>query len=196
MAEMGVPYKRDGGEVLPAEDCIAWVEKHLDAAFAVGEIGLDGKWVPPELFERQEWVFRQLVALGMAADKPVIIHSRKRERRALEVLTEMGAQRVNWHCFSSKLKLAVEIASVGHFLSIPANVVHSQQFQRIVESIPRQQLLLETDCPYLGPERGTLNEPANVAGSLLTIASLWSCTPEVAQAQLEENFERLFGVAP
>jgi len=56
--------------------------------------------------------------------------------------------------------------------------------------------LLETDCPYLAPERGTLNEPANVAGTAAYAASLWECTIYVVQEQLADNFTRLFGCAP
>lgn len=197
MLAAGVEYKRDGdGHPPSAEEAVAWVADHLDAAFAVGEIGLDRYWVPEPFWERQEAVFRQLVRLAMAADKAIIIHTRKAERRTLEVLREEGARRVNWHCYSSKVKLARQIAEEGHFLSIPANVRKAQNFQRMVETLPRDRLLLETDCPYLGPVRGELNEPANVAVTADYAAEAWGCTRADVEAQLSANFEALFGVAP
>ena len=197
MLALGVDYHRDDdGEPPTAEEAIAWVEDHLDEAFAVGEIGLDHYWVPAELWDRQEAIFRRLVRLAMAADKAIIIHTRKAERRALEVLREEKATRVNWHCYSSKVKLARQIAAEGHFLSIPANVRKAQNFQRMVETLPRERILLETDCPYLGPVRGELNEPANVAGTAAYAAEAWGWSEAQVTEQLSANFEALFGVAP
>jgi TatD DNase family protein len=197
MLAMGVEYKRDTDAPPPtAEESVKWLEDHVEQAFAVGEIGLDRYWVPEELWPRQEEVFRRLVRLAIAADKPIIIHTRKAERRALEVLVEEGARRVDWHCYSSKLKLARRIAAQGHFLSIPANARKSDGFRRMLETLPREQLLLETDCPYLGPVRGELNEPANVAGTAKLAAELWDEPIESVHRQLEDNFTRLFGCAP
>ena len=196
MRALGVEYPREGPE-LPAEECVEWVRAHVDEAFAIGEIGLDGYWVPEPLWERQEQSFVALVQLALEADKPIIIHTRKRERRAFELLVELGAQRVDWHCFGSKAKLARQIAgSTEHYFSIPANARRSESFTRMIESLPRDRLLLETDCPYLGPDRERVNEPANVAGTAAYIAELWREPLGAVQAQLAENFVRLFGVEP
>jgi TatD DNase family protein len=197
MLAAGIEYPRDTeGPPPSAEASIEWLEEHLDDAFAIGEIGLDHYWVPEALWARQEAVFRRIVRLAMKADKAIIIHTRKAERRTLEVLQEEGATRVNWHCFSSKVKLAQRIAAAGHHLSIPANVRKAQNFQRMVERIPRDKLLLETDCPYLGPVRGELNEPANVAGTVDYVAEAWECSRAAVEEQMAENFETLFGVCP
>lgn len=194
---------RAAGEQYPGSEetwstgaAVDWVRDHAEQALAIGEIGLDGYWVKQPFWEAQDEAFRQLVRIAMDADKPVIIHTRKRERRALELLDELGARRVDWHCFTGRVKLAREIVERGHCLSIPANARRSQSFTKMLETLPREQLLLETDAPYLGPERDVMNEPANVAGTVAYAAELWNCSPEQAQAQLEENFERLFGVAP
>lgn len=195
MDALGVDYPRDC-EPVPAEEAIAWVREHVDEAFAVGEIGLDGYWVPEALWARQEEVFRALVAIALEADKPIIIHTRKRERRAFEILVEMGAQRVVWHCFGSRVKLARRIAEHGHWLSIPANARRNDSFRRMLETLPRERLLLETDCPYLGPDKGVDNEPANVARTGAFAAELWDCSEAAAQAQLEASFEAVFGAAP
>lgn len=192
MEAAGVEYPRDD-ELYAPEEGVAWVRDHVDEAFAVGEIGLDGYWVPEEFWDDQERVFRELVGIAREADKAIIIHTRKRERRALEVLGELGVTRVNWHCFGSKVKLARRIAAAGHYLSIPANARKSGAFTRMLETLPRDRILLETDCPYLGPERGVRNEPANVAGTAAYAAELWGWTVADVQAQVEENFFRLFG---
>lgn len=196
MRKAGVDYPREAEYEASADEAIAWVSEHIDQAFAVGEIGLDGYWVPEAFWEAQEKAFRALVALAMKADKAVIIHTRKRERRALEILREMGAPRVDWHCFGGKLKLAREIADAGYYLSIPANARRSESFTRMLQTLPRERLLLETDCPYLGPDKERDNEPANVRHTLDYAAELWGTEPAEVELQLAANFKALFGVAP
>ncbi len=197
MLEAGVEYPRDDeDELSTAEQGVDWIEQHAAEAFAIGEIGLDGYWVPQEFWPAQEHVFRKLVAVAMQHDKVVIIHTRKRERRALEILLEMKAPKVLWHCFGSKLKLATNIAEHGHYLSVPANARRAENFTRMLEKLPREQLLLETDCPYLGPDKSKDNEPANVLGTAQYAAELWQYETNDVLQQVSENFERLFGVSP
>ena len=195
MRAAGVEYPREGDE-FTTEQGIEYLRAHVDDAFAIGEIGLDGYWVPEPFWPAQEACFRTLVQLALDADKPIIIHTRKREARALEILEELGARRVDWHCFGGKVKLARRIAERGHYLSIPANAPRSESFTRMLETLPREQVLLETDCPYLPPEPGQRNEPATVAGTASYAARLWGVGEAQAQAQLEDNFERLFGIRP
>lgn len=175
---------------------VEWVERHVGEAFAVGEIGLDGYWVPEKYWEQQEAVFRRLVQIALDANKAIIIHTRKREARTFEILQEMGATRVDWHCFGGRVTLARRIAEHGHYLSIPANARRNQAFTRMLETLPRKRLLLETDCPYLGPEREEMNEPSNVRLTAEYAAELWGCDQALATRQLGDNFEELFGVRP
>ena len=191
----GVDYPREGEEH-SAEEGVAYLRANVERAFAVGEIGLDGYWVPERYWPEQEAIFRSLVELALAADKAIIIHTRKREARTLEILDELGATRVDWHCFGGKVKLARRIAERGHYLSIPANAPRSESFTRMLETLPRDRILLETDCPYLAPEPGARNEPANVANTAAYAAKLWSLSEAEVQEQLSENFTRLFGAVP
>lgn len=197
MEKLGIDYPRDAPTV-SAEEGVAWVREHAHEAFAIGEIGLDGHWVPEgPLWDKQERVFRELVQIAIDADKAIIIHTRKREQRTLEILREMKAPRVDWHCFGGKVPLAREIVKEpGHYLSIPANARRNQNFRRYLELLPRERLLLETDCPYLGPEPGKDNEPANVMVTVRFAAELWKTDEAGVIAQLSENFERLFRAAP
>ncbi len=196
MRAMGIDYPREAEHEAVAEVAVQWVRDHVEQAFAVGEIGLDGYWVPEALWARQEESFRALVTLAIEADKPVIIHTRKREKRALEILTELGCTRVDWHCFGGKVKLAREIASAGHYLSIPANVRRSESFTRMIETLPRDKILLETDCPYLGPERDARNEPANVTYTTAFMAEVWGVPESEVLARMSENFATLFRAEP
>lgn len=192
MRDQGVEYPRDGRE-FSADEGTRWLEDNVDRAFAIGEIGLDGYWVPESLWDKQERVFRTLVRLAIEADKTIIIHTRKRERRALEILDELRPPRVDWHCFGSKVKLAREIANrPGHFLSIPANARRSESFTRMLATLPRDRLLLETDCPYLSPDKERPSEPADVAATAAYAAELWNVSLDVVRRTIGQNFCELF----
>jgi TatD DNase family protein len=195
MRRAGEEYS-DQREDWPPEEAIHWVEEHAGQAFAIGEIGLDGYWVKEPFWQEQETAFRRLLKLALETDKPVIIHTRKRELRALEILEEMGVRRVDWHCFGGKVKLAREIAARGHYFSIPANARRSEAFTRMLQTLPRDQILLETDCPYLGPDPQQPNEPANVVHTATYAAELWGLSAAETERQLSDNFVRLFGVEP
>lgn len=195
MLRAGVPYPRDDDYTCTAEEGVKWLDAHVDHAFAIGEIGLDGYWVPEQFWAQQEKVFCDLVRLAMAADKPIIIHTRKRERRTLELLQELGATRVNWHCFGGKVKWAQEIAAMGHYFSIPANARRSESFTRMLQVLPRDRILLETDCPYLGPVRDQDSEPAHVRGTAEYAAELWHTSFDAVVQQIEHNYADLFRVA-
>lgn len=183
-------------EAWSTDEAIENVRENVKDAVAVGEIGLDGYWVPEPFWPAQEQAFVRLVRLAMAHDKPIIIHTRKREARTFELLLELQAPRVNWHCFGGRVNLARRIAEAGHYLSIPCNARRSESFTRILQTLPRTQLLLETDCPYLGPEKDQTNEPANVRGTRDYAAELWQLDPAEAEQQFVDNFARLFGFAP
>lgn len=196
MVALGIEYPRERVEVESAELTVQWLEKHVDEAFAIGEIGLDHHWVPPELWPEQERVFRHLVGLAMEANKPIIVHTRKAEARTLEILLEMGARRVDWHCFSSRLKLARRIAEAGHYLSVPSNARRSETFTGLLRDLPRDCLLLETDCPYLPPNPGQRNEPSTVRGTAEYAAELWGVDLATVTKQFSDNFARLFETPP
>ncbi len=191
----GFDYPREPSQHRP-EEALDWTREHADEAIAIGEIGLDGYWVEEKYLDRQEEVFRAFVQAALDLDKPIILHSRKREARCFAILQEMGVRRADFHCFGGRVKLARRVAEAGYHLSIPANARRSQSFTRMLETVPPGQILLETDCPYLPPERDMRNEPCFVAGTAAYAAEIWGMTTEEAQAQLESNFAALFGVAP
>jgi TatD DNase family protein len=186
----------ENDEECTAEGGITWLRNHIDRAFAVGEIGMDGHWIPESLWSTQEGVFSRLVELAVGANKPIIVHTRKREQRCFEVLRERNAERVVWHCFGGKLKLARRIASHGHYFSIPANARRSDIFSRMLEVLPRESILLETDCPYLSPNRGRDSEPSDVVETARYASELWEVSLSEVEKRLSNNYRRLFEDEP
>jgi TatD DNase family protein len=172
---------------------IAFIDEQAPGLIAVGECGLDRYWLEDHDAE-QERVLRGLIEVAMAHDKPVILHSRRAEARTFEILVEMGVEKADFHCFTGKLKLARRIAEAGYYLSIPPAVVRDETFQRFARELPLDRLLTETDSPYMGPERGVRNEPANVPLGVGAMAEARDMAPEAMAEAIAANFERLFGV--
>lgn len=195
LPDLSADYPRHTKEVR-AVDCVQWVRDHVDEAFAIGEIGLDGHWVPEALWEKQETAFRALISVALDARKPMVVHSRKREKRAMEIVRELGARKVLWHCFGGKLALAQEIADLGYYLSIPSHVRRAENFVRMLKGLPRDRILFETDCPYLGANRDQDSEPADVVQTAAFAAEVWKVSMAEVQNRIAENFIGLFSVDP
>ncbi|RMD67824.1 TatD family deoxyribonuclease [Candidatus Pacearchaeota archaeon] len=174
--------------------------KNKDKVVAIGEIGLDFKELAGVSSnavhanrETQISVFREVAKLARELDKPLIVHSRKAENECVEVLSSLGQAKVVMHCFSGKLSLANEIVSRGWVFSIPASIVFSTHFKELVKRVPLDNLLCETDSPFLHPQKKFPNEPANVKFSYAEIASLKGISLRECVEKIRGNFERIFG---
>lgn len=177
--------------VVDADAEIAFIEAHADEIVAVGEVGLDAHWAP-EALALQEDVLRRFCRLALRIDKPLILHTRRAEQRTLEILLEEGVVRADFHCYGGKAKLGVRIAEAGYYLSIPPVVERSEAFQVLVRKLPLDRILTETDCPYMGPDRGERNEPANVPRGVAAIAAARGEPMETVRDAIMANFTRLF----
>jgi TatD DNase family protein len=170
---------------------LAFIDAHASDAVAIGECGLDAYWVS-DYMARQREVFGALIEIARAHDLPLVVHSRGAEAETLAFLRECGATRVDFHCFGGNFKLARRVCAAGYYCSIPANITKNQLFQKMARELPLDRLLTETDAPYLAPERGTRNEPANVPATVAAIAELRGLPVAEVEAAIEENFRRLF----
>lgn len=160
---------------------------------AIGECGLDGYWVKEDTFSLQEKIFESLLEIAMNHDIPAIIHSRKREERAIDILKVHGTKKAVFHCFGGRLPLARKVVEdYGWHLSIPANAAVNEAFHKMLQTFPLDKLLTETDAPYLSPVRGTRNEPANVVKTVELLAKLRNLSVEEARDQIWNNFLSIF----
>lgn len=174
---------------------IDWIREQAaqGRCVAIGECGLDGYWVGEETFVQQEKVFLQLIEIAVEQDIPLIIHTRKREQRAIEILAHHKVKRVNFHCYGGKTKWALQAAEQhGWYFSIPANARKNESFTKLLKELPKELILTETDAPYLAPEKGQRNEPMNVVGTVSYLAELRGWTGQEAKEQVWSNFQTLF----
>lgn len=170
---------------------IDFILKNKANIIGIGEIGMDFKQGLKDQ-KKQEKYFKLFIQLAMKIDKPVVVHSRKAELECIEILESMNARKVVMHCFSGKLKLVERIIRNGWMLSIPTSVKNSEHFQRVIEMTPIEQLLCETDSPYLHPDREFPNVPGNVIESYKMIAKIKKMKLNGVEKKIEENFKRLF----
>jgi TatD DNase family protein len=155
---------------------------HDPRVVAVGECGLDWfRMLSPK--EDQIRVFRTHIALSNETGKPVVVHIRDAWTDAMRILDEGSAERVVIHCFSGDADLARECAARGYWTSFAGNVTYpkNEHLRAAAAAVPLDRLLVETDSPFLAPQklRGRANAPQNV---LFTLGAL----AEVREERLED----------
>ena len=165
---------------------------------AVGEIGLDYYWDNESHDVQKKWFIRQL-ELARELDLPVIIHSRDAAADTLEIMQKYAqGLRGVIHCFSYSKELAREYVKMGFYIGVGGVVTfkNGKKLKEIVEEIPLERILLETDCPYLAPVpfRGKRNSSLYIPYIAEEIANLKGVTYEEVVTQTELNAKKLFGI--
>ena len=165
---------------------------------AIGETGLDFFRTEEDLRERQRYSFIRHIEMAKRFDKALVIHDRDAHRAVLDTLTEVGApERTVFHCFSGDAEMARECVDKGYILSFAGTVTfkNAPHLREAVKLVPADQLLVETDSPFLAPtpHRGSLNTPAQIPTIIRAIAEeRGDDLVELTQA-LSSNAERIFG---
>ncbi|MGD8623491.1 MAG: TatD family hydrolase [Anaerolineae bacterium] len=172
----------------------------------VGEIGLDFyRDLSPRDVQRR--AFKAQLAWAGRLDKPVIIHDRDAHDEVIEILAEWAAGlrgsplegRLGvLHTFSGDLAMAERAIDLGFYISIsgPVTYRNAGRLVDVVQALPLDRLLVETDCPFLAPHphRGERNEPAYVRLVADKIAALKGLSPEQVARATTANARRLFGI--
>src|SRR3989339_1914934 len=181
------------------------IAENREQVVAVGEIGIDlnTEELREKLPEQRE-LFRAQCELAMNNNLPVIIHTRQSLRETFEVLDQLPKiPRGVFHCFSHDEEGVKEVLSRGFYISFGGNITWSKRVARLVEMIPRERLLLETDSPLLVPrdQKGVpiggseRNEPANVRILAQIIAERRDVDLAELARQTTNNAEQLFGIS-
>ncbi len=183
--------------VFDVDEELDWIRMHADKCVAIGEIGLDFKVVKEldnvdEIRREQERVFRKVLKLAKELKKTVVIHSRGAEQRCIEILEEMKMKRVVMHCFSGKKSLIRRCVENDWSFSVPAVITRLEHFKMLVKMVPLDNLLTETDSPYLSPVVGERNEPANVEVTLGIISEIKGLGVKEVADKVFYNSEILF----
>lgn len=180
------------------------VEKNKDKVKAVGETGLDF-YHSEKNTEKQKEIFLKHVELAWESDLPVILHcreSRENPKAAyselLKIVKELKKTPFGvLHCFSADWEIAQEFLKLGFYLGFDGPITFknaSLELLKVVEKIPLDRILLETDCPFLAPEpyRGQRNEPVYVRFIAQKIAELKDMSFNQVVETTTENAKKLF----
>lgn len=176
---------------------IAQLAKHRRVR-AIGETGLDYFRTEPELREKQRYSFIRHIEIAKENGKALVIHDRDAHRAVLDTLDEVGApEKTIFHCFSGDAEMAEECVAKGYFLSFAGTVTfkNAPQLREALKLVPIDQLLVETDSPFLAPtpHRGALNTPAQIPNILRFMAIEREEDLALLANSISANAERIFG---
>ena len=165
---------------------------------AIGEIGLDYYWDdnPDRVIQRN--VFRKQMSLAKELSLPVVIHDREAHEDTLNIIKEFPAVTGVVHCFSGSAEFAQECIKRGYYIGITGVITfnNAKKLKKVVDEIPMDKLLIETDCPYMAPVpfRGKRNDSRLLKYIIETIAEIKGITPEEVEQITYDNACELFNI--
>lgn len=166
-----------------------------ERAVAVGEIGLDHHWDIPNELQRE--IFERQLKMAVQLDLPVIVHDREAHGETLELLKKYRPKGV-LHSFSGSVEMAKDVLSIGMYLGFGGAVTFkkAKKVLEVLEVVPFDRLLLETDCPYMAPEpyRGRRNDSTFIKFAVERIAEVKGVDPGYVISESRQAAKTLFGV--
>ncbi len=195
-ASVGI-HPHDAGKTREVET-LAALAKH-PRVVAIGETGLDffRDWAP---VEAQYDLFERTIAFAKAMQKPLIIHSRSAGQECFETLQRCGARDVGgvFHCYAEDSEFAKRLVDLNFIVSFPGSLTFksAEALRDTARAIPLEQIMLETDAPYMAPEpfRGKPSEPAHVRTIAERMALVKGCAVEEIAAVTTATAMRFFGM--
>lgn len=185
------------GDITPE----VWEKMHrlcdLEKVVAVGEIGLDYYW-DKENHEKQIYWFEKQMELAREKHLPIVVHSRDAAADTLDTIKSNRASEIGGiiHCFSYGKELAREYLNMGFYLGIGGVVTfnNGKKLKEVVEYAPLEQLVLETDSPYLSPVpfRGKRNSSRNLIYVAEMIGQIKGIATEEVLAVTNQNAKKVF----
>lgn len=167
---------------------LLFLKENRKTIIGIGEVGLDFHWAKnPDQVSKQRNCFELLLHYAVSEKLPLVVHSREAEEEVIDMLLKNNAEKVLLHCFSGNLLLAEKAVEHGFFISIPP--IPSRRREKIIKHIPLQNLMLETDAPYLG------KEPSDVIHSAELVASIKCVEMDEVCEVTTRNCINLFGLS-
>ncbi len=163
---------------------------------AIGEIGLDYHY---EGYDREKQIelFRMQLDLAKELRLPVIIHSRDATEDCMNILREYKPRGV-MHCFSGSAETAHEVVKLGMYVGFTGVLTfkNAKKALRALEAVPKDRLVLETDCPYMAPVpyRGKRCDSSMIACTAEAAAAVLGMPHEEILALTLENGKKLYNI--
>ena len=181
------------------DEVIEWLRGHASDSkvVAIGEIGLDYYWVKEDdkRAKQRLWFERQL-DLAKEVNLPVIIHSRDAAEDTLYTIKRYNGLNGIIHCYSYSKEIAMEYVKMGWYIGVGGVVTfkNAKKLVETVEAIPIENIVVETDCPYMAPvpHRGERNSSIYLSHVVEKIAELKGITTKEVEDITYENALRVY----
>ena len=164
---------------------------------AIGEIGLDYHYedIPRDI---QKKAFRMQMALAEELQMPVIVHEREAHEDGMRIVDEFPTVKGVFHCYSGSAEMAKELIKRGWYIGFTGVLTfkNARKAIEVASSIPRDRIVIETDCPYMAPVpfRGKRNDPGKVLYMARKLGEIWGVSEEEAARITLENGKRLYRI--
>jgi len=169
------------------------IEENHDSIVGVGEAGLDYHWEEDlKKRDQQKIIFARFIAAAERHRLPLVIHSWDAEPDCFMMVKDRKVPCI-FHCYSGSIELAKMIVDRGFWISFSTQICFSKHHRKLIKSIPLENILLETDSPFLGPERHT-NMPWNIKLSAEKMAKEKGIPTETILETAKENAIKVFGL--
>ena len=183
------------------EERFSWLKEKArhPRNLAIGEIGLDYYWDTTDPNTQKLWFERQ-IELARELKLPLVIHSRDAARDTYEMLKSAGSEELGAiiHCFSYSVEQARQYLNMGFYLGIGGVLTfnNARKLKEVVAYAPLEQLVLETDCPYLAPVpyRGKRNDSRYLTYVAKEIANLKQIDYDTVVKVTSENAKRFYRI--
>lgn len=190
------PHEATGADVGTLKETEALLEH--PKCVAVGEIGLDYHYdFSPR--ETQKEIFRAQMELALRCGKMVIIHEREACADCMSVVNDFPDVTGVFHCFSGSWETARELLDRGWYLSFGGAITfkNARRALEVIEKMPLERLMLETDCPYMAPvpHRGQRNSSLYLPLVAEKVAQIRRSSASEVEAAAWENAKLFFGIA-
>lgn len=182
---------------LPTEqeqiDLFNWIDQHQDQMIAIGEVGLPyylrgSRKVPFPQYNQYIELLEAFVQMAALCKKPIILHAVYDDAPIVcDLLEKYNIERAHFHWFKGDSLTIDRMIANGYFISITPEVIYTSKIQKLVETYPLDQMMLETDgpWPFEGPFLGQMTQPDMMYESIKKIA-------EIKKMSLNEVEEGLF----
>lgn len=184
------------------EEDLKWIEDETSAnerILAIGEIGLDYYWDKDNKPEQKDFFERQIM-IARRLNKPIIVHSRDAALDTYEVMKASKSSECGGvvHCFSYPVEEARKYVDMGFYIGIGGVVTfkNSHKLKEVVQYLPLESILLETDCPYMAPEpyRGKRNSSLYIPEIAKVIADLKGISYDEVVSVTNANAKRMYKI--
>jgi TatD DNase family protein len=163
----------------------------------IGETGLDFYYNNSEK-DKQIASFKEHIEASIQTNIPLIVHSRDAEKETFEILNEYKNEKIKilMHCFTGSKEFSKKLITLNSFFSASGIITfkNSLDLQETFRSIPMDNILIETDSPFLAPvpKRGKKNEPSFIDFTAAKLAEIKNISKESLITKTTDNFNKLF----